>query len=263
MLSPHDRNPWLPGAIVVWPEENHYRLSVRIVLPRYDYLPQVVRRVRRMFDLGADPLRIGRCLQRDRRLASVVVEHPGLRVPVAWDCFELAVRAILGQQITVVDTPAVIDALVKTFGRPVEARVQGLSHLFPAPDTLVEAHLESLGHPVGSFKTIRSVAQVFSVGPLAPLAPSSCIGLQDALPLLRSVHGIGGGTLSYIAMRGLGEPDVFPAADPGLRRALSIRRSCTSASLVLREVETLRPWRAYAAMHLGVSYTSSTPRYSC
>ncbi len=245
----------LPGAIAVWPEENHSRLSVRIVLPGYDHLPQVVRRVRRMFDLGADPLRIGRCLRRDRRLASVVMERPGLRVPVAWDCFELAVRAALGQQITVVDTPAVIGGLVQTFGRRVEVPVQGLSHLFPGPDALVEADLEALGIPSARSETIRSLARVFSVG---ALTPGSCRGLENVFSRLQTIQGIGEGILSYIAMRGLGEPDAFPATDPGLQRALGIRRSCTSASLILRDVETLRPWRAYAAMHLATS--ASFPR---
>jgi hypothetical protein len=129
------------GAIEVWDQPSHGRLAMRVIFPRYDCLMQGVGRVRRLFDLGADMLHIERHLARDARFATMVAERPGLRVPGAWDGFEMAVRAALGQELTVVDTPAQTERLVRAFGRSVEVPVRGLSHLFPGPEILVEANL--------------------------------------------------------------------------------------------------------------------------
>jgi AraC family transcriptional regulator of adaptative response / DNA-3-methyladenine glycosylase II len=176
----------------------------------------MVTRVRRLFDLDADPLRIDAHLARDRRLAPSVRARPGLRVPGAWDAFEIAVRAILGQQVSVAGATTLAGRLVARFGRPVPGGKDGLTHLFP---------------------TARATAD--GKRPLEPVD-----GRID-------VAGVGPWTAAYVAMRGGRDPDAFPAGDLVLRRALAgAGQAPPPERHVLLLSEPWRPWRAYAAMHL-------------
>jgi AraC family transcriptional regulator of adaptative response / DNA-3-methyladenine glycosylase II len=235
------------GAIEVWDQPSLVRLAMRVILPRYDCLMRVVQRARRLFDLGADVLHIGRHLAQDARFAKMVAERPGLRAPGAWDGFELAVRATLRQQLTVVDAPAFADRLVLTFGRSVQTPIRGLSHLFPTPAILAEANLANLGIPAEQAETISSLARAVSARKLT----FDCYrSLEDTLSRLCAFPKLDGGVASYIAMRGLGEPDAFPYTDLGLRRALGAPGRAVSPAELLRIFEKFRPWRAYAAMHL-------------
>jgi AraC family transcriptional regulator of adaptative response / DNA-3-methyladenine glycosylase II len=236
----------MAGAIEVWDEPSHARLAMRVSLPKYDCLMQVVQRACQLFDLGADALHIGRHLGRDRALANMVAERPGLRLPGAWDGFELATRAVLGQQLTVVDTPTVVERMVRTLGQPIEVRVPGLSHLFPRPEILAQADLADLGIPSQQAETIASLARAVSARKLIFNSYQGSVGMLRAL---RALPNIEEGTVSYIAMRGLGEPDALPCTDLGLRRALGHRGAVTPAEFS-RIFEKFRPWRAYAAMHL-------------
>jgi AraC family transcriptional regulator, regulatory protein of adaptative response / DNA-3-methyladenine glycosylase II len=214
-------------------------------------LPQIIARVRRVFDLAADPDTIGAHLSLDPVLAPMVLARPGLRVPGAWDGFELAVRAIFGQQITVPAATKLLGKLVQAHGLRLPAAMrdhEGLSHLFPLPARLAKADLADLGMPGARAMAATSLARAISADPAIFSRGAS---LEDAIAKLRALPGIGEWTAQYIAMRELREPDAFPAADIGLLRAMATADGQRpSPAGLLSRAERWRPWRAYAALHL-------------
>jgi AraC family transcriptional regulator of adaptative response / DNA-3-methyladenine glycosylase II len=218
--------------------------------PKLSSLPQIIARLRRVFDLAADPDSIGVQLAKDEALAPLVAARPGLRVPGAWDGFELAVRAVLGQQITVTAAIALAGKLVARHGEPLVAPGPSadLTHVFPEPAALAGAELASLGMPRSRAAALSAVAAAVVTDPDLFAAGRS---LEEAIAQLRSLPGIGEWTAQYIAMRQLREPDAFPAADIGLLRALADAKGARpSADELLARAEQWRPWRAYAAQHL-------------
>ncbi|MFO0578744.1 MAG: AlkA N-terminal domain-containing protein [Polyangia bacterium] len=220
-------------------------LQLHAAAPLGPDLMEAVERVRTLFDLEADPLRITEHLAQDPRLAAAVAAHPGLRVPGGWDGFELAVRAILGQQVSVKGATTLCGRLVQTFGRPLELaapRPPGLSHGFPAPATLADAELERIGIPRARAEALRQLAQRVAAG---RLSLSSAAPVVLTVESLLEIPGIGPWTAQYIAMRVLRDPDAFPATDLVLRRLLDGD-----------DAEGWRPWRAYAALHLWTSAAS-------
>ncbi len=239
------------------------RLGVAIRFPRLAALPTIIAKVRRVFDLAADPAAIGEHLGRDPLLAPLVAARPGLRVPGAWDGFELAVRAILGQQITVGAATVLAGRLARDFGEPLPAAlagaVPGLTHVFPSARRLAAADLSALGMPRARIAALSSLAAAVAADPLI-FGPRR--GLDEAIAKLKALPGIGEWTAQYIAMRELREPDAFPAADVGLMRALtgSDGRRPTPAELLAR-AEPWRPWRAYAALHLWAGETHSSSQH--
>jgi AraC family transcriptional regulator of adaptative response / DNA-3-methyladenine glycosylase II len=200
-----------------------------------------------MFDLGADPLQVSEELRRSSALAPLVASMPGLRVPGAWDPFELAVRAVLGQQVTVQGATTLAARLVARFGTPVDTGVAGLTHLFPPPEALAGADLATIGLPRARADALSALSRAVAGD---PLLLDSSQGLDDAVARLRAIPGIGEWTAQYVAMRALGEPDAFPAADLGLRRAFAPDGAPLPEAALKREAEAWRPWRAYAAMYL-------------
>jgi AraC family transcriptional regulator, regulatory protein of adaptative response / DNA-3-methyladenine glycosylase II len=237
------------GVISVEPDEREPALRVTIRFPRIALLANIVRRVQYIFDLSADPLAIGNHLARDPLLAPLVAGRPGLRVPGAWDGFETAVRAMLGQQITVTAAVNLAAKLVAAYGDPLRPNCgDGLTHTFPTPGRLAEADLRSLGMPATRAQALSSVAGAACAYPNLFTAAQ---GLQNAIARYRSLPGIGDWTAHYIAMRVLREPDAFPAADIGLLRALTPPGGDRpSVAEALARAEAWRPWRAYAAQHL-------------
>jgi AraC family transcriptional regulator of adaptative response / DNA-3-methyladenine glycosylase II len=237
------------GVISVEPDERGRGLRVTIRFPRIASMATIVRRVRRVFDLSADPLAIGEDLSRDPILAPLIARRPGLRVPGAWDGFEVAVRAVLGQQITVTAALRLAAKLVAAYGDPLDASFgNGLTHTFPMPIRMAKADLQSLGMPSARAQALSSLAAAVAGKP-GLFSPSQT--LEQAIAELRSLRGIGEWTAQYIAMRALREPDAFPAADIGLMRALTpAGGSRPSAIEILAKAEAWRPWRAYAAQHL-------------
>jgi AraC family transcriptional regulator of adaptative response / DNA-3-methyladenine glycosylase II len=242
------------GVISVAPAAKN-RIDVRVRFPDMAALPQIIARVRRVFDLAADPDTIGAHLAQDPVLAPLVAARPGLRVPGAWDGFELAVRAIFGQQITVPAATRLLGKLAHAFGDSLPATMQereheseGLTHLFPSVTRIATADLTTLGMPGARAKAETSLAQAISADPAIFSRGAS---LEDAILKLRALPGIGEWTAQYIAMRELREPDAFPAADIGLLRAMadSEGRRPSPSELLVRS-ERWRPWRAYAALHL-------------
>jgi len=198
--------------------------------------------VRRMFDLSADSEEIASHLRRDPVLADRVASRPGLRIPGCWDGFELAVRAILGQQVTVGGATTLSRRLVRTFGTPVVVGKE-LAHIFPVPEKLAQSDLSKIGLPKARAECIRSLARAVRD---RKIAFSGAVNAEEFLSQISELPGIGPWTAQYVSMRALGEPDAFPAGDLGLLRALGLGNP--------RELESRaqrwRPWRAYAAMYL-------------
>jgi AraC family transcriptional regulator of adaptative response / DNA-3-methyladenine glycosylase II len=241
------------GVISVAPSDRN-RVNVAIRFPDMAALSRIIARVRRVFDLAADPDAIGAHLALDPALAPLVAARPGLRVPGAWDGFELAVRAIFGQQITVPAATKLLGKLVEAHGARLPAAItesEGLSHVFPSPASLAKADLSVLGMPNSRAMAVTSLAQAIAADPAIFSRGAS---LEDAIAKLRTLPGVGEWTAQYIAMRELREPDAFPAADIGLLRAMADAdgRRPSPAELLLR-AERWRPWRAYAALHLWAS----------
>jgi AraC family transcriptional regulator of adaptative response / DNA-3-methyladenine glycosylase II len=209
-------------------------------------LPRVLAGVRHLFDLDANPAVIGEHLLRDRRLATRVRQSQGLRIPGSFDGFDLALRAVLGQQISVKSATTVYGRFVQKYGTLVKTPFEGLDRAAPRPEPIAEASLSqliSLGLTGQRAETIKHLATALADGEFE-LARGT--DHEQARMGLRSIRGIGPWTIEYIAMRVLGDPDAFPAADLGLLRALNLRRASELASLA----EAWRPWRAYAAVHL-------------
>lgn len=242
------------GIIVVRPIGQD-ALEATVRFPKLSALPAIIARLRRVFDLAADPAAIESHLARDPALAALVKARPGLRVPGAWDGFELAVRALLGQQVTVSAGIALAGKLVAAHGRPLKTRhadFPELTHVFPRPKRVAEADLSHLGMPRKRIAALAALAAAVVADPKIFGARRS---LDEAILQLRSLAGVGEWTAQYIAMRELREPDAFPAADIGLMRAMedSTGRRPTPTELLARS-EAWRPWRAYAAQHLWSSW---------
>ncbi len=198
-------------------------------------LVDIVERVRSLFDLRADPAAIAAHLRKDSLLAPRVKARPGLRAPGAWDRFELAVRAVLGQQVTVRGATTLAGRLAHIFGELSTVDTVGeLSRIFPRPAVLRTADVATIGLPRARAETIRCLAEAVYREPLildAGRRPEECIAR------LRELPGIGDWTAQYIAMRALHEPDAFPAGDLGLRRSLAHGEQPASAAALNRRVE--------------------------
>jgi len=243
-----------PGFFVVTRGKGSW-LQAEIRVAKTGQLPDVVARIRRIFDLAADPLGIESNLAEDPALADLVRRNSGLRVPGSWDGFELAVRAILGQQISVNAATALAGKFVKTWGAPVNTRVgypEGLTHLFPRPAKIAALDASeigiTLGMPRARASAIHALASAAASDP-ALFAPAR--NLEEAVARLRALPGIGEWTAQYIAMREMREPDAFPHGDIGLLRAFAKPTDeRPGAAMLLRRSECWRPWRAYAAIHL-------------
>lgn len=241
------------GWVEVQPVEGKDYLLATIQFPQVKELATIVDRLRRLFDLNADVRTIGLQLSQDARLKGAIAASPGLRVPGAWDGFELAVRAILGQQVSVAAATTLAGRLAAAFGEPVgfDPPIAGLTHMFPMPEVIAQADLSGLGITQARINAIVGLAQTLLDRPeLFQAYPT----LDEAVKVLCALPGIGEWTAHYIAMRTLREPDAFPATDLVLMKALALDdRKITKAECVARS-EPWRPWRAYAAMHLWHSY---------
>ena len=211
-----------------------------------DLLP-IVERVRDLFDLRADPLKIESHLRQSRLLGAMLDERSVPRVPGAWDGFELAVRAILGQQVSVRGATTVAGRLAARYGEPVNGHASRLTVLFPTPEALAAAEIEGCGFPGSRGRAITLLARAVSEGKIS-LTPSA--DPEDARMELQTIPGIGPWTADYISMRALSQPDAFPKGDLGLRKAASTDGRPMSPRRLEIMSEEWRPWRAYAAMLL-------------
>lgn len=224
-------------------------LVATIRFPSVRALHAIVGRIRHLFDVGADVSTIGAHLSEDRTLAPLIASRPGLRSPGCWDGFELAVRAVLGQQISVESARQLGSRLVRLCGDPVHnASDLRLARTFPSPERIVRADLCRLGMPRSRRATLRALAQAAVLNPrlFEPLGSS-----EEHIAQLRSIRGIGPWTAQYIVLRALRDPDAFPVTDLGILRAAAglVGVTPTAAQLIQR-AEAWRPWRAYAAQYL-------------
>src|SRR5262249_38840262 len=236
------------GVIELRRIPNEAYLLMHVWLPSYEGVMRVAERARRIFDLAADPLQIAERLRRCPDLADALAAAPGLRVPGAWDGFELAVLAVLGQRASGAGATTLAGRLVEAFGAPLPGYENlALTHLFPQPEALAEADLRLIGISEARANTIRALASSVARGQLELDASQ---GLDEAISRLRAIPGIGDWTANYIAMRALGETDAFPSDDLGLRRALANGKISGSARELTKTADEWRPWRAYAAMYL-------------
>lgn len=221
-------------------------------------MPNVLGRVRLMFDLDANPVVIGARLARDPFMAGLVALRPGLRVPHGWDGFEVAMRSIIGQQVSVARARhlnGVLVARAGTDGPPIGG-VDG--RVFPTPRQVLEAALDGMGMPGARISTLQAMA-------IAALEDEGLFErgktMEETVARLRAIRGVGDWTAQYIAMRACGEPDAFPASDIGLLRGAAdgLGRRPAPADL-LERAEAWRPWRAYAAHHLWARDSAASPR---
>jgi AraC family transcriptional regulator of adaptative response / DNA-3-methyladenine glycosylase II len=236
------------GAIRVARAAGSDALEVRLTGARPPRLADVARRVRRMFDADADPLAVAERLAASELLRPLVAARPGLRVAGAWDVWETAIRAVLGQQVTVAAGRRLCARFVDEFGARIEPPAPGLTRLFPEPDAVAGADVARLGVPRDRAATVRAVAAAFASGEV----PRDGTDADEIIARLSSIRGVGPWTAQYVALRGCGAPDALPSGDLVLRRMTGGDAPLPERDLV-RLAEAWRPWRGYAAVHLWTS----------
>jgi AraC family transcriptional regulator of adaptative response / DNA-3-methyladenine glycosylase II len=230
---------WL--AIAMSPRKPTLRITVSASLAKV--LPAVLSRVKALMDLACHPAEVAQAL------GPLAKRHPGLRVPGAFDGFELAVRAILGQQVTVSGARTVAGRFAAAFGDPITTPFDTLTTLFPTATRVADlppGRIARLGMPGARARTVIALARAVADGHLV-LVPNADV--ETTLTRLRELPGVGEWTAQYIAMRALSWPDAFPHTDVGVMKALGE----TGANRVLAAGEAWRPWRSYAVMHLWQS----------
>lgn len=206
--------------------------------------------VRRMLDLDAPTEAIDRVLAADPVLAPLVAAQPGLRAPGAYDGWELAVRAIVGQQVSVAAASTLAGRVVRAVGTPLQRPAGSLTHAFPLPAEVAAAALPGIGMPGSRVATLRAVGGAIAAG---TVTLDGSAGVDTTRRALLALPGIGPWTAAYISMRALGDRDAFPAGDLGLRRA-AVRLGLPAEARALAQVaERWRPYRTYAVHHLWAS----------
>ncbi len=231
-----------PGVVALRPTPEH--VACRLTLTDLRDLAPAISRCRRLLDLDADPVAVDDVLAADPVLAPLVAKAPGRRVPRCVDGAELAVRAVLGQQVSTAAARTAAGRLAEARGEPVADPEGGLRRLFPSPEALVGAEV---GMPASRRRTLAALVEALAEGRLS-LGPGC--DREEALASLARLPGMGPWTTGVVAMRALGDPDVFLPADLGVRRgAVSLGLPATPAALTAR-ARRWRPWRAYAVQHL-------------
>jgi AraC family transcriptional regulator of adaptative response / DNA-3-methyladenine glycosylase II len=228
------------GWVTVQNRSSRHAVRVTLSGSLARVVPPVLGRVKRLFDLDCRPDEVA------ARLGEMAEAAPGLRVPGAFDGFELAVRAILGQQITVRAARTLAGRVAQALGAPADTPFADVSLVFPEPSRVAAAGVEALaavGVTRARAHAIHALAKACAAGRLV-LEPG--VDLDRTMTLLRAIPGVGDWTAQYIAMRALSWPDAFPAADFGVKKAMGE----SSAARVSARAEAWRPWRAYATMHL-------------
>jgi AraC family transcriptional regulator of adaptative response / DNA-3-methyladenine glycosylase II len=235
------------GWISVRPSPKKSTLRVALSPELAKVVPPVLARIKRLFDLACDPHVVA------AQLGPLARERPGLRVPGAFDAFEMAVRAILGQQVTVKAATTLSGRIARAFGEPIATPWPALTHTFPDAGRIATLTVDDIArHGIIGARTrsILALAAAMDDGSLA-LAPGADV--EATIGALRSIPGIGEWTAQYLAMRALAWPDAFPHTDLGVMKALGE----TSPAKVLAAAEAWRPWRAYAVIHLWHAFADA------
>ncbi|WP_426689738.1 AlkA N-terminal domain-containing protein [Rhodanobacter ginsengiterrae] len=254
VFGPAHTPGWL--RLRAWPGGEH-ALQLELVCPQPTQILGVVTTLRRMFDLDANPQAITDTFRHDPILGPLRQRLPGLRLPGGWDGFEIAVRAILGQQISVAAARTLATRIVLRWGEPLpSAPLPGLERLFPTAAVLAAADLREIGVTGARAATINGVARAMLDGRVDFRAGQS---LDEFVARWVALPGIGAWTAHYIAMRALGDPDAFPAADLILRREATTAATPLDTRALTAQAEAWRPWRAYAVMHLWRNAADAPP----
>jgi AraC family transcriptional regulator of adaptative response / DNA-3-methyladenine glycosylase II len=236
--------PGGPATVAVGAVRGRNELTLRVAGAPATALLSVTTRARRVFDLASDPATIAAALRGDALLGPLVRRRPGLRIPGAWDAFECAVRAVVGQQVSLAAGRTLVTRLVERAGTRLARPTDGLTRLFPSAEALAAADLRGLGLVPARARTLAALARAVVEGRLLLDAPA-----DEVRAALLALPGVGEWTAEYVALRALGEPDAFPAGDLVLRRVAGCGRALTPRALAER-AEAWRPWRGYAAVHL-------------
>ena len=251
------RLPRGAGVVALEPVDTHIQCTLR--LESMADLTSAVRQCRRLLDLDSDPLSVVEVLSKDRRLSSVVKKHPGLRAPGAVDGTELAIQAVLGQQVSLAAARTLASRLVTAHGDVIKIADPTLTHLFPHAAAIAEADLARLGVPATRRATLRGLARAVAGGTLA-LDPGA--DRNETYQQLLQVPGIGEWTAGYIVMRALGDPDTFLASDLGIKKA-GVRLGIGSNPRAISEhAAAWRPWRSYATHQLWATLSDSQKEVS-
>lgn len=253
------------GTIEVFHLPERRSLGVTIRFPDVKALQLIVSRVRRQFDTGADIQTIEAHLTTDPLLQPLVIRHSGLRAPGCWDSFELAIRAVLGQQISVAAARRLAGELVILHGKPIpksSASHSALTHVFPTPKRLATARSLGLKVPLARQRALQAMARavVADANLFNPLGT-----VEQIVERLKTIRGVGEWTAQYIALRAIREMDAFPSSDIGLiRGAAALEGQRLNAASLHDRADVWRPWRAYAAQHLWAadSLSSQTRTFS-
>jgi AraC family transcriptional regulator, regulatory protein of adaptative response / DNA-3-methyladenine glycosylase II len=243
------------ASVCVRPLDDQDALELRVRGAQAAALYTISATVRRMFDLSADPVQIAATFRRDPLVAPLIRTRPGLRIPGAWDPFECAVRAVLGQQVSVAAARTLAVRLVTRTGTLVANGSDGLTHLFPSASQLATASLDGLGITGARINALHALAQAVVDGRI-----DFSSSAEDVVTAIASLPGFGAWTAQYIALRALGEPDAFPTGDLVLRRVAADDDKPLSARLLEQRAEGWKPWRGYAVMHLWRAASSPAPR---
>jgi AraC family transcriptional regulator, regulatory protein of adaptative response / DNA-3-methyladenine glycosylase II len=239
------------GVIELTPAMDATRVTLRARVDDVRDVGALAARARQLFDLEADPAAIGEALSADPALAPLVAARPGLRMPGAMDGFEMAVRAIVGQQVSVAGARATLGKLVARLGSPLAAPDGALTHEFPTAQAVADGDLDGL-MPQTRAASLRGLACAVASGELA-LDPTA--DRDETRARLLALPGVGPWTAEYIAMRALGDPDGWPGTDLGIKQAAE-RLGFASQKELGARAELWRPWRSYAAQHLWASLTA-------
>jgi AraC family transcriptional regulator of adaptative response / DNA-3-methyladenine glycosylase II len=244
------RLPHGAGTIAVGADDGASEVRAVFTLEDLRDLTAAIARCRHLLNLDADPVAVDAALAADPLLRPLVARTPGLRVPGAADGFELAVRAVIGQQVSVAGARTVAAGLVRAAGEPIPNPILPVTHTFPAPEALASLAArrpEAFAMPATRRRTLAALAQAVADGSLAidPGAEPRELEAQ-----LLAIPGVGAWTAAYVAMRALGDPDAFLPTDLGVRRAMARLGELDDARTVATLAERWRPWRAYAVAHL-------------
>jgi AraC family transcriptional regulator of adaptative response / DNA-3-methyladenine glycosylase II len=238
------------AVVELTPGEGHVEAVISLADLRD--LGPAVSRCRALLDLDADPLAVDHSLGRDELLAPVVRRAPGRRVPGAADGFEIAVRAVLGQQVSLASARGSAARLVARLGEPLAQAHGSLTHTFPSPQALAAADPALLRMPAARAETLLALAQVVVNGELVLDAGAD---RDEARRRLLEIRGIGPWTAEYVAMRALADTDAFPASDLGVLHGLAALGAAATPKSAAERAESWRPWRAYAVQHLWAADT--------
>ena len=246
------RLPHGTAVVALTPTPEH--IACQIDLQDNRDLQSAIARCRRLLDLDADPEAVDEVLRCDRALEDAVVKTPGVRIPRCVDEHEMAVRVVIGQQVSTAAACRHLGRLAESHGDKIDDGVGHLRRSFPTSESLAESDLDALRMPATRKTTLRLLARALAEGSLdlSPGADWSVARHQLAL-----VPGIGEWTVEMIAMRALGDPDAFPATDLGVVRG-AVALSLPSGRHLDRRAEAWRPWRSYAVQHLWGATPHST-----